>query len=91
MYRVVSDDAAILAKASSDVRRYFKRESEFSAELVLIVTWYQVGYYGATKGGKNKVSHRCFGCIVVRFVIWHIEQLGHTTWTDPIVPEYLCA
>ncbi|WAR31000.1 TECTA-like protein, partial [Mya arenaria] len=57
VYRLVDNersDSAILNRASRDVRKYFKGDGDFSAKIVLIVTWYQVGFYGATLTGKSK-------------------------------------
>lgn len=56
VYRV-TDNSTVLDRASQDIRKYFTGQALFTAEVVVIVTWYNVGYYGATGGGKSKVRH----------------------------------
>ena len=60
MYRITYNDSDILKRASGDINHYFVSEKNFSAELVIVVTWYNVGFYGASgeETGKKLVS--CF-------------------------------
>lgn len=55
VFRLTSEDT-VINRASQDVRRYFIGQSNFIAKEVLIVTWFQVGFYGASQDGKNKVT-----------------------------------
>lgn len=56
VYRI-TNDSDLLGDITADVRGHFTGQKDFSAKLVIIVTWYNVGFYGATKGGKYKVSY----------------------------------
>ena len=58
-YRITYNDSAILNRASSDIKDYFRLSAnvtDFSADLVILVTWYNVGFYGASEEGLSLVS-----------------------------------
>lgn len=81
VYRV-TDDKLVLAKASSDIQKHFTGQADFSAKLVLIVTWYNVGYYGAMSDGKQK--RNTFQSVLVTngarsFAIFNYNQIVWTT------------
>lgn len=46
----------LLDRASAEIRSYFLQQRRFTASWMFIATWYNVGYYGASRDGKNKVS-----------------------------------
>lgn len=52
----LTNESEVLNRSSDDVRRYFIGQKQFAAKQVLIVTWYQVGFYGASEGGEKKVN-----------------------------------
>jgi hypothetical protein len=52
----VTDDTELLNNITEDVREHFTGQNNFSAKLMIIVTWYNVGFYGAAREGKYKVS-----------------------------------
>lgn len=54
VFRLTSE-SAVLNRSTEDVRRYFVGQKTFYAREVLIVTWFNVGFYGAQEEGKNKV------------------------------------
>ena len=58
VYRITYNDSAILDRASREINDNFISASNFSADLVIIVTWYNVGFYGASgdSTGKTLVS-----------------------------------
>ena len=62
LYRITYNDSQILNRSTEDIRNYFDiysaNTTDFSAELVLIVTWYNVGFYGASDEGLKLVSWR---------------------------------
>ena len=58
VFRLTSDNA-IVEKASKDVSNNFLDQRSFTAKQVLIVTWYNVGFYGAADEGKTKVTEFC--------------------------------
>ena len=62
-YRI-TNDSNILNHTTTDIRNYFDIHSanltDFSAELVIVVTWYNVGFYGASDEGLNLVSLHTF-------------------------------
>lgn len=59
VYRV-TNDSALLEECSQDIRSNFYGQKGFTAKLMIIVTWYKVGFYGATRTGKEKVSNGYF-------------------------------
>ena len=58
VYRIIYNDSMILADVSDEIRTYFVSDSLFSADLVLIVTWYKVGFYGASGEDTGKALVR---------------------------------
>ena len=58
VYRIIYNDSMILADVSDEIRTYFVSDSLFSADLVLIVTWYKVGFYGASGDDTGKALVR---------------------------------
>lgn len=59
VYRI-TNDTALLEECSQDIRTNFYGQKSFTAKLMIIVTWYKVGFYGAADTGKNKVSNEYF-------------------------------
>ncbi|WAR31184.1 TECTA-like protein, partial [Mya arenaria] len=88
VYRLVDDkrlDHKILNRASQDVKTYFKEESEFSAKIVLIVTWYEVGFYGALMDGQLK--RNTFQTVLISdgqhsYAIFNYKKISWTTGTS---------
>jgi len=54
-YRETSDPA-LLQQATEDIRSSFVEHREFKATWLLIVTWYEVAFYGASGSNTNKVE-----------------------------------
>ena len=64
-------DPNILQKATNDVTVTFVDQRKFKATWLLIVTWYDVAFYGATGNYTNKVSQLSF----IRYTSPYIQVL----------------
>lgn len=49
-------EQAFLDKATLELRSYFREQRAFTAKWMFIVTWENVGYYGASRQGRERVS-----------------------------------
>ena len=71
VYRIIYNDSIILADVSDEIRTYFASDSLFSADLVLIVTWYKVGFYGASGDDTGKALVRYTAQLVQTYIHVH--------------------
>lgn len=59
IYYRESTDPEILARATRDIRKYFKDMPTFTATWVFITTWHQVTFYGGSQTTPVNLS-KCF-------------------------------
>ncbi|XP_077984839.1 sushi domain-containing protein 2-like [Glandiceps talaboti] len=81
-YREITNpDDILLKRASIDIRRIFPRHYSFTASWILIATWDNVAFFGASNTGKEK--RNTFQCVLVTngkhsFAIYNYDDI---TWT----------
>lgn len=75
----------LLDRASAEIRSYFLQQRRFTATWMFIATWYNVGYYGASRDGKNK--RNTFQAVLITneihsFVIFNYKKIQWTTGSN---------
>lgn len=75
----------LLERASAEVRSYFLQQRRFTATWMFIATWEKVGYYGASREGKNK--RNTFQAVLITdeihsFVIFNYNTIEWTTGSN---------
>ncbi|KAK3592810.1 hypothetical protein CHS0354_009257 [Potamilus streckersoni] len=64
VYYRETNDTSLLERASREIRSYFIQRKNFQATNLFIVTWYQVGFYGA-EGEAGKSKRNTFQCVLI--------------------------
>lgn len=78
-------DQDLLDNATAEIRSYFLRQRKFTASWMFIVTWENVGYYGASKNGTSK--RNTFQAVLTSdgihsFVIFNYNKIVWTTGSN---------
>ncbi|KAL4218756.1 hypothetical protein ACF0H5_021343 [Mactra antiquata] len=85
IYYRLTNETSVLNRVDKDVRNNFIGLWNFKSKLVLIVTWYQVGFYGAKEDGLNK--RNTFQAVLATsgsatFAIFNYNQTEWTTGSN---------
>ncbi|XP_052220669.1 protein mesh-like isoform X2 [Dreissena polymorpha] len=90
VYRVTSrgdttlDNISLeISRATNDIRILFPEFTDFTAKLVVVVTWYRVGFFGAA-GAEGKAKRNTFQTVLVTngtesFALFHYDTIVWTT------------
>lgn len=78
-------EQAFLDKATVELRSYFREQRAFTAKWMFIVTWENVGYYGASRQGRER--RNTFQAVLVAddihsFVIFNYNKIQWTTGSN---------
>lgn len=82
VYYREATDAAMLNRATEDIRRYFPELPDFSATWVFVATWYRVTFFG----GSSSSPVNTFQTVLITdgrfsFTIFNYESILWTTGT----------